>query len=399
MEERGLRVARTDGAFFSKLSTTISKLLIPTKIGINGMLITIKRNSVLKNYETYTKNEEKEKEEALQKKYEDAFILYLESIDKYVMDSIYKKVKSRTATAFEEDALSRYYTVIHLKDTQYLEYKYRKQKYLLDLDYLTLKDDNKTKIIQRYNPFYVSKMEGIYKGILKNYSIQLADKITYSLIDKDSIYEGIFNTLEDYAENVLPIKIELEGKEKFEDILEEFDKFNTFLVGKLDAKDQIEKRMYLLAISRKLFTHSLPLVVAEQCYEKLIKETRHALISSKNDKKKEKTYELLISLIEEYNTRLLSTKIYWEVPAEKEAYKKFWDAYTAIDKETKEGQVKKEVLFIKSELRKIEDNVQNKHIIRFYKDKLTEYGAIRKIKNSYSVGKKYVKKVVKVWEI
>ena len=396
MEERGLRVARTDGAFFSKLSTTISKLLIPTKIGINGMLITIKRNSVLKNYEIYNKNEEKEKEEALQKKYEDAFILYLESIDKYVMDSIYKKVKSRTATAFEEDALSRYYTVIHLKDTQYLEYKYRKQKYLLDLDYLTLKDDNKTKIIQRYNPFYVSKMEGIYKGILKNYSIQLADKITYSLIDKDSIYEGIFNTLEDYAENVLPIKIELEGKEKFEDILEEFDKFNTFLVGKLDAKDQIEKRMYLLAISRKLFTHSLPLVVAEQCYEKLIKETRHTLISSKNDKKKEKTYELLITLIEEYNTRLLATKIYWEVPAEKEAYKKFWDAYTAIDKETKEGQVKKEVLFIKSELRKIEDNIQNKHIIRFYKDKLTEYGAIRKLKNSYSVGKKYVKKVVKV---
>ena len=67
MEERGLRVAKTDGAFFSKISTTISKLLIPTKIGINGMLITIKRNSVLKNYEIYTKNEEQEKEEALQK--------------------------------------------------------------------------------------------------------------------------------------------------------------------------------------------------------------------------------------------------------------------------------------------------------------------------------------------
>ena len=113
MEERGLRVARNDKAFFSKISTTISRLLIPTKIGINGMLITIKRNSLLKNYETYTNNKEKEKEESLQKKYEDAFILYLESIDKYVMDSIYKKVKNRSATAFEEDALSRYYTVTH----------------------------------------------------------------------------------------------------------------------------------------------------------------------------------------------------------------------------------------------------------------------------------------------
>ena len=103
MEERGLRVARTDGAFFSKISTTISKLLIPTKIGINGMLIAIKRNSVLKNYELYIKNEDKEKEESIQRKYEDSFVLYLESIDKYVMDSIYKKVKTRTATQFEEE--------------------------------------------------------------------------------------------------------------------------------------------------------------------------------------------------------------------------------------------------------------------------------------------------------
>lgn len=396
MEERGLRVAKTDGAFFSKLSTTISKLLIPTKIGINGMLITIKRNSVLKNYEVYTKNEEQEKEEALQKKYEDSFILYLESIDKYVMDSIYKKVRNRTATQFEEEALSKYYTVIHLKETQYLEYKHRKQKYLLDLDYLSLKNDNKGKLLLRYNPFYVSKMEGIYKGILKNYSIQLADKISSSIIDKESIYDSIFSTLEDYVENVLPIKIAIEGEDKYKDILEEYEKFNTFLAGKLDGRDQVEKKMYLLAISRKLFTHSLPLVVAEQCYDKLIKETRHLIISSKVDKKKEKAYEMLITLIEDYNVRLLSTKIYWEVPAEREEYKKFWDEYNQIDKTTKEGQVKKEVLFIKSELKKIEDNIQNKHIIRFYKDKLVEYGAMKKLKNSYSKGRNYLKKAVKV---
>lgn len=396
MEERGLRVAKTDGAFFSKLSTTISKLLIPTKIGINGMLINMKRSSVLKNYEIYKKNEDQTKEEPLQKKYEDSFVLYLESIDKFVMDSIYKKVKSRTATAFEEEALSKYYTVIHLKDTQYLEYKYRKQKYLLDLDYVGLKNENKTKLLARYNPFYVSKMEGIYKGILKNYSIQLADKISANIIDKDAIYDSIFSTLEDYSANVLPIKIELDGKDKYKDILDEYDKFNTFLVGKLDGRDQVEKKMYLLAISRKLFTHSLPLVVAEECYDKLIRETRHLIISSKTDKKKEKAYEMLITLIEDYNTRLLSTKIYWEVPADKEAFKDFWDKYKAIDKNTKEGQVKKEILFIKSELKKIEDNVQNKHIIRFYKDKLLEYGAMRKLANKYSKGKNYIKKGVRV---
>ena len=386
MEERGLRVARTDGAFFSKISTTIS----------NGMLITIKRNSVLKNYEAYQKNEEPEKEEALQKKYEDTFILYLESIDKYIMDSIYKKVKSRTATQYEEEALSRYYTVIHLKETQYLEYKYRKQKYLIDLDYISLKNENKTKQLAKYNSFYISKMEGIYKGILKNYSIQLADKISSSILDKDDIYDNIFETLEDYIANVLPIKIEIEGKEKYQEILEEYDKFNEFLAGKLDARDQIEKKMYLLAISRKLFTHSLPLVVAEQCYDRLIKEARHVIISSKTDKKQEQAYELLITLIEDYNIRLLSTKIYWEVPAERDEYKKFWEEYKAIDKNTIEGQNKKEILFIRDELKKLESNLQNKHIIRFYKDKLIEYGVMKKLKNSYSRGKNYTKRKVTV---
>lgn len=388
MEERGLRVARTDGAFFSKISTTISKLLIPTKIGINGMLIAIKRNSVLKNYEVCKKNEEPEKEEALQKKYEDAFILYLESIDRYVMDSIYKKVRTRTATQFEEEALSKYYTVIHLKETQYLEYKYRKQKYLIDLDYLSLKNGNKAKQLVKYNPFYVSKMEGIYKGILKNYSVQLADKISSSIVDKDSIYDSIFDTLEDYISNVLPIKIEIEGKEKYQEILEEYDKFNNFSVGKLDTRDQIEKKLYLLAISRKLFTHSVPLVVAEQCYDKLIKETRHLIIRSKNQKKQEQAYKLLITLIEDYNVRVLSTKIYWEKPTEREAYKKFWEEYKAINKETKEGQVQKEILFIKEELRKIDHNLQNKHIIKYYKDKLVEYGVMKKLRNSYNKEKK-----------
>lgn len=360
------------------------------------MLIAIKRNSVLKNYEACKKNEEPEKEELLQKKYEDSFILYLESIDKYIMDSIYKKVKAKTATQYEEEALSRYYTVIHLKETQYLEYKYRKQKYLIDLDYISLKNENKTKQLTKYNPFYISKMEGIYKGILKNYSVQLADKISSSILDKDDIYDNIFETLEDYIANVLPIKIEIEGKEKYQDILKEYDKFNEFLAGKLDARDQIEKKMYLLAISRKLFTHSLPLVVAEQCYDKLIKEIRHVIISSKTDKKQEQAYELLITLIEDYNIRLLSTKIYWEVPAERDEYKKFWEEYKAIDKNTIEGQTQKEILFIKDELKKIEDNIQNKHIIRFYKDKLIEYGVMKKLRNSYSRGKKYIKRKVTV---
>ena len=237
-------------------------------------------------------------------------------------------------------------------------------------------------------------MNGIYKGILKNYSVQLADKISAGIIDKDSVYESIFDTLEDYIANVLPIKMEVEGKEKYEEILAEYEKIDTFLAGKLDTRDQIEKKIYLLAISRKLFTHSLPLVVAEQCYDKLLKDTRNLIVDSKQEVKKEKAYELLIKLIEEYNIRLLSTKIYWEVPSQREEYKKFWDKYKAIPKDTKEGQAQKEILFIKNELSKLENNKENKKIIRFYKEKLVSFGELKVLKNKCTTGNKYTKKRV-----
>ena len=42
MEERSVRIYNSERTFFSKLTSTISKLLIPTKIGLNGMLISIK---------------------------------------------------------------------------------------------------------------------------------------------------------------------------------------------------------------------------------------------------------------------------------------------------------------------------------------------------------------------
>ena len=62
-----------------------------------------------------------------------------------------------------------------LKDREYNEYKYRKQKYLLELDNESVKNTAKEKVIEKYNRFYVSKQDSLYKGILKNYSIKLED--------------------------------------------------------------------------------------------------------------------------------------------------------------------------------------------------------------------------------
>ena len=51
----------------------------------------------------------------------------------------------------------------------------------------------------------------------------------------------------------------------------------------------MEKRLVLLGISRSLFTHSLPLAVAEQCYITLMKETRDLIVTANSKKKKEET--------------------------------------------------------------------------------------------------------------
>lgn len=394
MEERGLRLARTDGAFFSKITTTLNKILIPTKVGINGMLISMKRNNVVKTYFEYKSDSVKSKEnkDTLEKKYENAVVLYLESLDKYIMESIYKKVKNRTATTFEEAALSRYYNVTHLKETQYLEYKYKKQQFLMELDYEGLKSSGKDKVLEKYKTFYADKMNGLYKGLLKNYSVKLADRVNQNPSDKDKIYDDIFENLEKYIANVLPIKIEEGTEPAYKEIVNEYDKFNSFLAGKLDKRDIIEKRMLLLGISRKLFTHSLPLVVAEQCYERLLRDTRLLIVKSPNKRKQEMAYDMLITLTEDYNVKLLSTKIYWEKPKDREEYKKFWDEYQDIENfeglESEKNR-KKEILFLKNELKKFSKRTtQVQQLIKFYKKKLVEFGAMRVMKNSCTTGSK-----------
>lgn len=396
MEQRSLRVVSTNKNFFTKLTNTISRLLIPTKLGINGIMISIKRSSLVKAFEAY-KNENKDeaKKENLSKKYEDAYTLYLEAIDKYIMDSIYKKVKNGTATEFEKDALSNYYEVIHLKQTEYLEYKYKKQQYLLQLDYQTLKSEE-NKIIPKYERFYSVKIEQLYKGVLKHYSIQLADNLTYQ--DKNIIYDKIFTLLEDYITEVLPLKLKLDDSNMYKNIISQYEKFDRFTVGKLDVKDTIEKRMILLGISRQLFTHSLPLVVAEQCYVKILKDLRQIIISTKIASKKEAAYKLLIELIEDYNIRLLSTKIYWDKPPDREEYKLFWNEYKKLQKSKEEDLEKyekqKEVLFIKADLKKLQAAKRDySKIVDFYKAKLVELGAMREIKNKCKTSEKIYSRI------
>lgn len=384
VEEKSLKITGANKTFFNKLTRTLNKILIPTKVGINGFLISTKRNNLLKAFEHYINEDyEIDQKDEYEKKYEEAYTLYLEALDKHVMDSIYKKVKNNTASEFEKNALSRYYGVISLKENEYVEYKFRKQKYLIELDNENVGLTGKEKLIERYNKFYISKMDWLYKGILKNYSIKLADTTKIYDSTKEWIYIKIFNLLEEYLANILTLKIR-QDEEQYAEVKQEYEKYEAFTVGKLDQRDQIEKDMILLGISRKLFTHSLPLAVAEQCYMKLLKDARALVQDTKIALKREKAYNMLMTLIEDYNIKLLSTKVYWENMKEREDFKKFWQQYKKIEflkaKDFIEYVKQKETLFIKNDIKKIrKEKYDYTRLIKYYKRKLVDYGVMKEI--------------------
>lgn len=386
VEERGLKVLSQDTTFFNRVSNTLTKLLMPTKLGLNGMMINIKRSSMVKAFEQLKdaeKSSDSSKKEQYQKRYDESYTLYLEAIDKHIMDSIYKKVRNNMASSFEKDALSNYYTVVHLKDTEYLEYKYRKQKFLIDLDHDGLAASRKEKILRKYDPVYIEKSDLIYKGLLKNYSVKLADGVKAKRVNQAEIYRKIFDTLDEYAKNIFPIKLDVEGTQKYEKIIKEYEEYERFDVGKLDESDFLEKNMILLGLSRVLFTHSLPLVAAEQCYKKLLKDTRNLITKTKAPEKQDAVYQMLLKLIEDYNVKLLSTKVYWDKPEERDAYKKFWDAY-----EKSNSNEEKEILSLKRELYETEDEYEKYYDVRkFYKNKLVELGVMRNLKGTYKTMK------------
>ena len=396
MEERSLRITGAGTGFFNKITSTLTRILTPTKIGINSMLISIRRNSLIKAFIRYKDFEEDyDDKKELEDKYLSTYENYLDALDKYVMDSIYKKVKNNTASEFEKNSLAKYYEVVSLKENEYVEYKNRKQKYLIDLDYEGVKLSNKSKLIQNYSEFYADKMDTIYKAILKNYSIKLADTTSVYDSTKDWIYTKIFLTLDDYVTNILPLKLHEEVKTQ--KVFVEYERYEKFTVGKLDTRDNIEKNMVLLGLSRFLFTHSLPLVVAEQCYEKLLKDARMLVQDTKIAAKREKAYSTLINLIEDYNVKLLSKKVYWDKPKQREEYKEFWNKYKEIKSKKKEDFVEytkeKEILFIKHDLNEIakDKKLDYSKIEKYYKRKLIDYGAMRVVKNKCKSEGKYIK--------
>lgn len=400
MEQRSLRVVETNKTFFNKISNTLTKLLVPTKIGLNSMMISIKRNSLLKAYASYIGTQDETKKELAAKKYEDAYSLYLEVIDKNIMDSLYKKVKNNIANNFEKEAMAKYYFIVSLKNTNYLEYKYKKQEYLLQVDYETASNMKKESVLKTYKEFYVTKMDSLYKGLLKNYSVEITDNLKK---DKSSekTFEKIFSSIENYVSEILPIKISLETNEMIK-YQQEYEKYQDVSLGKLNEQEKILKNMVLIGISRTFFTHSLPLAATERCYIELMKQVREIAVREKNKEKRKKAYETLVKIIEEYNLKLLSTKVYWDNPDEKEKYKTFWDKVVKANKiENEEEKYKQKlIIFLKEDIKKLDKNKRAyKKIINLHKEYLIELGAMQILKNKCTTKEGILKGEKTIWNM
>lgn len=213
-------------------------------------------------------------------------------------------------------------------------------------------------------------MDTLYKGLLKNYSVVISDNVKNS---EEDVYEKIFTTLENYVTEILAVKIELGDSTA----KEEYEQYMHTTVGKLEEKDRIMQKVVLLNLSRKLFIHSLPLVATEKCYRKILKDVRALIVNSKTKLKRQNNYETFFDVVEDYNVKLLSTKVYWDNPQERLEYKKFWEKY----EKQRDNPEKKQILVLREDIKKLNvDRKKYAKIIEIHKEKLTEMGAIRTIK-------------------
>ena len=275
-KSKTLKIITTNTNFIGRVATTIRNILVPTKIGMNSFLISMKRRAYIKADKILEKVKEvpsKSQREEAERKYNIAYEEYLEAIDKYIMDSIYAKVRTDRATKIEKKALADYYKINTNKSEQYEEYKNKKQLFLLSLDYKVLKASGK-KIDEKYEELYAIKETKIYRNLLKNYSVRLADNRLISNEKKNGIYMEIFRSLAEYVKEILPLEMKHSKVNKYAKIQGEIDKYNSYL-GKLDEKDNLERTIILLNLSRTLFTHSLPMPVIEECFRKIIKRYKN----------------------------------------------------------------------------------------------------------------------------
>ena len=259
-------------------------------------------------------------------KYEKVYDAYLMMLENYITETIYNKAKKKVSSIKENNLLSNYYEVNSLKSSDFVEYKYRRQTLLLEMDWDIIVSTKSNTFVEKYKKFYLSVVTQLYKSLMRHYAINLTDATK----DKQQTYSQIYNLIEDYIKVILPCEEETETNQRITDVYKKqrmtIDAYNK------KSYSEIKRSMLLLELSKFIFAYSFPMVAMDQCYADLITQARIALMNTYIDADKFEVYQLLLDLMESYNVNVLSKKIYWNTDLEKQEYKKFWDKYTEYKK-------------------------------------------------------------------
>lgn len=388
MEQVGNKLLPKKLNLFEKVVKGLKRIFTPTRVGINELIISMKRKGLIRIYEQYnSRKKDDEKKDILNKLFNEKYIDYLASIDKYIMDSIYKKVKLEISNEFERQSILNYYKISTYKKDKYEEYKLRKERFLVELDYIL--QMQKGLLSEKHEKLYAEKQTKIHRSLLKEYSRRIEEKMENGESASLETYVSIFIAIEEYTDKIFPIIIKYDTDNEYVDAINKYDELQKYMSGKLDERLYLEKNLLLLSISRDLFTHSFPLNCAESCYNKLLKDTRILLMNTKNEYKKEKAYHMIGLIIEKLNEDILSKKIFWEESREKDLNKDFWTKYKAAtsDKE-------KEVLIILEEKRHLkEEKEKYSSLLKYYNNKLVEYGLMKNCKGRKTLEGKFSRKI------
>ena len=401
MSENNLVVRKQkDNNLFNKAIKNFQNVIVLSNKSFKGISVKFRRRNIIRQYERYmniSKCSNAEKRENIQKKYEQTYDAYLRSLNTYITDNIYPKVLDNRGSYEENKIIQEYLQIVELKDVDYMEYKYKRQKFLLSNDILNVLPMENLYWLEIYKRFYVEKMDEIYKTLVKTYAIKLIQNN-----NDNEIYDKIYNEIEEYITDILPYKIELdfEHKKDYTAIIEASKQLKTYRyeANLFNKIKYIEKNNLLLTISREIFVHSLPIIAAEQCYIKLLKEVRQLIVRPKDFNEQTDAYNLLIDLIHSYNIHLLCKKVYWEDSRIREEYNKFWKEYQRIMKleniDYDEYVRQRDSLFIYYDLKLLNRLKTDKYedIKNFYRRKLKQLNGLRKVKDKYVLLKgKYTK--------
>lgn len=393
MPELQLKVVKNTGdGIWGKALNNLNKVLYSSGGGLFNLVISSKRNALLRassNYEGLTSIAKESKRNAVTEKYEKAYDNYLNVLERYIKENIYTRAQKRVSTIKENKILSEYYEVNALKGTEYCEYKYRRQMMLLAMDFENILVTKSGYFLEKYEKFYVSVIEQLYKGTMRHYSIKLTNKNE----DKDSVFGKIYNLIEGYINSVLPYV------EQTEDVKRYIDTYKNYVATiDLYAKKEIsalKRELYLLELGINIFSYCLPLLAAEECYLNIISKARNVIPNTYITADKFEAYELLLDAIESYYYNVLAKKTTWDDGAKKQEFLDVWDKlmeYKKLEKmDLYEYKRLREVLFVTNDIKYLKkENIPAKELLAYYRERMKQQGGLRKFKNS-------VKKVEGKW--